>query len=134
MSGGLQPAKVMLRQVVELVGAGEAQLASENTDGLHRQYFPKNVDLSIYTGTELNAVARELNDRPRQTLGWMESSEVFCRAAASTSQAAAVFRDTSSAQPTTLEEARRLAGRGGKVCVPGHGKGRHAAEAFLDRM
>ena len=33
---------------------------------------------------ELNAVARELNNRPRQTLKWMKPSEVFCRFVAST--------------------------------------------------
>ena len=50
---------------------------NENRNGLLRQYFPKNADLSLYTRSELNAVARELNNRPRQTLGWMKASEVF---------------------------------------------------------
>jgi transposase, IS30 family len=58
--------------------------SNENTNGLLRQYFPKDADLSIYTGAELNAVARKLNNRPRHTLGWMKPSEVFCRAVAST--------------------------------------------------
>ena len=51
----------------------------------HRQYFPKNTDLSVYTRAELNAVTRQLNNRPRQTLGWMKPSEVFSRFVASTS-------------------------------------------------
>jgi IS30 family transposase len=44
--------------------------SNENTNGLLRQYFPKGTDLSIYSQRELNAVSRELNDRPRETLGW----------------------------------------------------------------
>ena len=52
---------------------------NENSNGLLRQYFPKNADLSLYTRAELNAVARQLNNRPRQTLGWMKSSEVIIR-------------------------------------------------------
>ena len=59
--------------------------SNENSNGLLRQYFPKNADLSVYTRAELNAVARELNNRPRQTLRWMKPSEVFSRFVASTS-------------------------------------------------
>lgn len=57
--------------------------SNENSNGLLRQYFPRNADLSIYTRAALNTVARELNNRPRQTLGWMKPSEVFCRFVAS---------------------------------------------------
>ena len=57
----------------------------ENSSGLLRQYFPKTADLSVYTRAELNAVARQLNTRPRQTLVWMKPSEVFSRFVASTS-------------------------------------------------
>ena len=59
--------------------------SNENSNGLLRQYFPKNTDLSVYTRAELNAVARQLNNRPRHTLGWMNPSEVFSRFVASTS-------------------------------------------------
>jgi transposase, IS30 family len=55
----------------------------ENTNGLLRQYFPRTTDLSLHSAAHLNAVARELNGRPRQTLNWMKPSEVFSRAVAS---------------------------------------------------
>jgi IS30 family transposase len=56
---------------------------NENTNGLLRQYFPSKSDLSLHSAAHLNAVARELNNRPRQTLNWMKPSEVFCRTVAS---------------------------------------------------
>jgi transposase, IS30 family len=56
----------------------------ENTNGLLRQYFPRTSDLSVHSAAHLNAVARQLNGRPRQTLGWMKPSEVFSRTVAST--------------------------------------------------
>ncbi len=51
--------------------------ANENTNGLLRQYFPKGADLSIFPEEYLDAVAEELNDRPRKTLEWRKPSEVF---------------------------------------------------------
>ena len=57
---------------------------SENTNGLLRQYFPKGTDLAAYTQAQLDAVARELNGRPRQTLGWMKPYEMFARTVATT--------------------------------------------------
>ena len=57
--------------------------SNENTNGLLRQYFPKNADRSLHSAAHLNAVARQLNNRPRQTLNWMKPSEVFCRSVAS---------------------------------------------------
>lgn len=44
--------------------------SNENTNGLLRQYFPKKMNLSGFTQQQLDAVATELNQRPRQTLGF----------------------------------------------------------------
>jgi IS30 family transposase len=43
---------------------------NENTNGLLRQYFPKGTSLAIYSQTDLNKIAHELNERPRKTLGF----------------------------------------------------------------
>lgn len=57
--------------------------SGENTNGLLRQYFPRNTDLSVHSAAHLNAVARQLNNRPRQTLNWLKPCEVFGRTVAS---------------------------------------------------
>ena len=44
--------------------------SNENTNGLLRQYFPKKTPLSGYSQAYLDAVALQLNTRPRKTLGF----------------------------------------------------------------
>ena len=50
---------------------------NENTNGLLRQYFPKGTELSKYTQTELNKVARRLNERPRKTLAFRTPADTY---------------------------------------------------------
>jgi IS30 family transposase len=48
---------------------------NENTNGLLRQYFPRRSDMSGLTQERLDAVAAQLNARPRQTLAWNSPAE-----------------------------------------------------------
>ena len=50
---------------------------NENTNGLLRQYFPKGTDLSRWSNGDLEAVAAEVNSRPRKILEWRTPAEAF---------------------------------------------------------
>jgi len=51
--------------------------SNENTNRLLRQYFPKGINLSVYSQDELNKVARELNERPRKALDFDTPANKF---------------------------------------------------------
>jgi IS30 family transposase len=50
---------------------------NENTNGLLRQYFPDGTDLRQFSQASLNKVARQLNERPRKTLGFQTPADTL---------------------------------------------------------
>ena len=57
---------------------------NENTNGLLRQYFPDGTDLSLYSQSDLKKIARQLNERPRKTLGFETPADTLNRGVAMT--------------------------------------------------
>jgi IS30 family transposase len=49
--------------------------SNENVNGLLREYLPKGSDLSIHSPADLQAIADQLNDRPRKRLGYYTPRE-----------------------------------------------------------
>jgi len=58
--------------------------SNESTNRLLNQYFPKGSDLLVYSQTDLNKVAHQLNERPRKTLDYETPAERFNARVAST--------------------------------------------------
>jgi IS30 family transposase len=53
---------------------------NENTNGLLRQYLARGADLRQFDQAALDAIAAELNGRPRQTLGFKTPSQALAEA------------------------------------------------------
>jgi transposase, IS30 family len=51
--------------------------SNENTNGLLRQYLPRRLDFRTLTQADFDAIALELNERPRQTLGFKTPSQAL---------------------------------------------------------
>lgn len=52
---------------------------NENTNGLLRQYFPKDLDFNLITQAELTHVVRKLNSRPRKRHNFKSPRYIFLK-------------------------------------------------------
>ncbi len=63
--------------------------SNENINGLLREYLPKGSDLNAWTHQpQLQAIAAELNDRPRKRLGYRTPAEELAKLLATTDRVA----------------------------------------------
>jgi IS30 family transposase len=51
--------------------------SNENTNGLLRQYLPRRLDFRTLTQADFDTIAQQLNERPRQTLGFKTPSQAL---------------------------------------------------------
>ena len=51
--------------------------SNENTNGLLRQYLPRRLDFRTLTQADLDTIAQQLNERPRQTLAFKTPSQAL---------------------------------------------------------
>jgi IS30 family transposase len=51
--------------------------SNENTNRLLRQYLPRRLDFRTLTQGDLDAIAQELNERPRQTFGFKSPAQAL---------------------------------------------------------
>jgi IS30 family transposase len=58
--------------------------SNENTNGLLRQYLPRGTNLATYSQADFNRIARQLNQRPRKTLGFKTPADMLASIVAST--------------------------------------------------
>lgn len=80
--------------------------SNKNTNRLLRQYLPRRLDFRTLTHADFDAIAHELNERPRQTLGLTTPSQAPSRGVADRMNPQAVADHRGSGRPGITESAR----------------------------
>jgi hypothetical protein len=65
------------RPVPRRIASGGTEGCAAQGSGLLRQYLPRSADLATVTPSQLDQIAAELNERPRESLGWHTPAEKF---------------------------------------------------------